>query len=391
MTPKERFLAAIAHKLPDRVPVTPDISNYIPCKLTGLPFWDIYFKNDVPLWKAYLAAASHYGIEGWMASCTNAPLIHEDAPVERTSKCTFVKDRDAMLKRTVTKTPAGDLTEELTCFRHDPPSPTDKPVKDIARDLKAFFISQPMPKALDMPVWNAMHAECDRRGFAFGVCLSYPGFQHWSWSVHRGVELLAYAEMDTPALLEEWCERDTAIGTKTLELVIAAKPDYILFGGSGTITLASPALARKYAIPALAKWSAMARKAGLPTMLHSCGKSRALVQMLVEETEVTSVNPLEEPPMGDVNLAEVKQAFGRKIGLMGNLHTTEVMLRGTPQLVREKAVAAMRAAGHGGGFVLSSGDQCGYGTPDENLFALVEAAHTYGTYDQATGALPDLP
>ena len=60
MTSRERFLTAMrAGGIPDRVPVTPDISNYIPCKRTGRPFWDIYFKNEVPLWKAYLNAADY--------------------------------------------------------------------------------------------------------------------------------------------------------------------------------------------------------------------------------------------------------------------------------------------------------------------------------------------
>jgi uroporphyrinogen decarboxylase len=94
--------------------------------------------------------------------------------------------------------------------------------------------------------------------------------------------------------------------------------------------------------------------------------------------------------MGDIDLAEVKRARGKQIALMGNLHTTEVMLRGTPALVREKSKAAMRAAGIGGGFVLSTGDQCGRETPDENLFAMLAAAKEFGVYDRATGRLPAL-
>lgn len=43
MTPKQRFLTAMqACGVPDRVPCTPDISNYIPCQRTGRPFWEIY-------------------------------------------------------------------------------------------------------------------------------------------------------------------------------------------------------------------------------------------------------------------------------------------------------------------------------------------------------------
>jgi len=44
--------------------------------------------------------------------------------------------------------------------------------------------------------------------------------------------------------------------------------------------------------------------------------------------------PMEVPPMGDCDLAEIKSRFGDRLGLMGNLHTTAVMLRGTVRDVR---------------------------------------------------------
>ena len=58
MTSRERMLAALANKQPDRVPACPDISNMIPIKLTGKPFWDIYLYKDPPLWQAYLNAVT---------------------------------------------------------------------------------------------------------------------------------------------------------------------------------------------------------------------------------------------------------------------------------------------------------------------------------------------
>ena len=82
-------------------------------------------------------------------------------------------------------------------------------------------------------------------------------------------------------------------------------------------------------------------------------------------------------------MAEVKKARGHQISLMGNLHTTDVMLRGTPADVKRAARKAIEDAGAGGGFILSTGDQCPRDTPDENLFALVEAAEEFGTYGRA--------
>ena len=392
MTSKQRMLAAIRHEIPDRVPAAPDISNYVPAKRTGLPFWDIYFFNAYPLWQAYLDAIDYFGADAWVAPDMYIPFTYEHVDVESKSEIIWDKARDAMLSRTLTHTPDGDLTTETVCYRGDPPTPTIKPVQDLAHDLKRLRWTQPLPTGIDWAALEPQLAACRQRDIAFGVTLGYPGFQGWMYVVQGGVEPLTYAEMDNPALLEEWAEWDLARGTRMLELMLDAKVlDYLLFGGSGTITLASPQLARKYCLPALKKWSRMCKEAGLPTMLHSCGKDRVLADMLAAETDIDLINPLEVPPMGDIDLAELKRAHGKRLSLMGNLHTTDVMLRGTPEYVRQVAIQAMRDAGRGGGFILSTGDQCGRETPDENLFALVEAAKQYGRYDPATGDLPDLP
>ncbi|MCX7934451.1 MAG: cobalamin-binding protein [Planctomycetota bacterium] len=56
------------------------------------------------------------------------------------------------------------------------------------------------------------------------------------------------------------------------------------------------------------------------------------------------------------------------------------MLNGSAEDVRRAARACIDAAGRGGGFILSTGDQCGRDTPVENLWALVETAREYGAY-----------
>ena len=38
-------MTAMTNGIPDRVPATPDISNMIPARLTGKPFWELYYFN----------------------------------------------------------------------------------------------------------------------------------------------------------------------------------------------------------------------------------------------------------------------------------------------------------------------------------------------------------
>ncbi|MEI6500102.1 MAG: uroporphyrinogen decarboxylase family protein [Armatimonadota bacterium] len=382
MTSRERLLTALRNGIPDRVPVAPDISMYVPMRYSGCTLQDFWTgpKNGLPHWQAYLDAADHYGLDAWTAPVFGLPLIYEDSPVEWRHESRVDPVRDVLVSTAVVRTPAGDLTQETVCYRGDQPSATVKLIKDLPRDLPRFRYTQPLPRALDVATLDTYRNACQQRGHAFGVTIPYPGYHMWSYWVQGGVATLAYAAQDTPAVLDEWLEWDLERGTREVELALQAGLDFILFGGSGTITMASPALAERCAIPALKRWSAMAKAADLPTMLHSCGKTRALADLLVAHTDVGMLNPVEPPPMGDVDLAELKETHGQRLALMGNLHTTDVMLLGSVQDVRRESLKAIRAAGANGGFILSTGDQCGRDTPDENLREMVRVAAEFGSY-----------
>lgn len=393
MTSRERVITAMRNGIPDRVPVAPDISTYMPMKRSGLTDQDFWMgcKGNTPQWQVYLDTVDYFGMDAWTAPEFGLPTIDEPTQVEWKSESVVDKVRDAMVQTTTVKTPNGEMRQVKVCYRGDQAAPAERLIKDLKKDFRKFKHTQPMPKALDLKMLQTFRSACQKRDYAFGVTLTYPGFHNWNSYVHGGIEALSYAETDTPEILQEWFEWDLERGTRLMELALQANLDYILFGGSGTITLASPELAAKYAIPALRKWSRMAKDAGLPTMVHSCGKNHVLADMLVAETDIGMLNPLEIPPAGDIDLAEIKRTHGRRLAFMGNLHTTDAMLHGTPEIIRQKAIEAMQDAGYGGGFILSTGDQCGRDTPDENIFSIVEAAKRYGRYDPTTGELPDLP
>ncbi len=110
----------------------------------------------------------------------------------------------------------------------------------------------------------------------------------------------------------------------------------------------------------------------------------------MEKASFNIIEPLEKPPSGDVDLAETKQRFGDRVALKGNLLTSGNLLHGTPENVEQEVIETLKAAGTGGGFILSSGDQVGGNTPLENLQAMIAAGKKYGRYD-AEGNLLDLP
>lgn len=377
MTGRERMLIAMQNGQPDRVPCAPDISTMIPERLTGKPFWEIELRGNPPLWKAYVDAVRYFGIDAWFIyGALN--YIYADSQIHTTSS--IVSQTEERLVMAFThSTPAGDLHGEMTYFVADSASPTGKMVKNLEQDFARLKFLYPEIIGYDAATFEAMRAEVGDLG-AFGATVTYPGFQNWYTMVQGGLEDLTYAYYDNHDLIEEWREMEHRRAVRIMELTLDAKPDFVLLGGSGSITMQSPKLFRELSLPSIKVMTRMAKEAGIPTMLHSCGKERALVEMCANETDLNCANPLEGPPMGDCDLAELKRTFGHRTAFMGNLHTTDVMLRGTVDAVERAAKQCIDDAAQGGGFILSTGDQCGRDTPDENIFKLVEVCKTYGQY-----------
>ena len=168
----------------------------------------------------------------------------------------------------------------------------------------------------------------------------------------------------------ELCDMEQRYQLASLEFALQQKPDFIFIGASGAITLQSPEIFRELSLPTLREMTRTAKQADIPTLMHCCGKEWDLLEIVTAETDLSCINPLEVPPQGDCDLAEVKETFGDRIALMGNLHTTSLMLFGSPEEVYKAACKAIDAAGADGGLILSTGDQCPRDTPEANIFAM---------------------
>lgn len=359
------------------VPVAPDISNMIPCRLTGKPFWDIYYGNDPPLWRSYLDAVRFFGMDGWHIYAGIEPRYEKD---ERTFRSEIVsRTDDRFVQRVTCGTPHGEIWQDITYYRYDPPTVTRGWIKDLKQDLPAIRHMFPHPDGYG-------RAGLDEQMKAAGedaavcCCTGVPGLHDMHGWFDGGQPSAVFAMQDYPDEFAELAALQDEHSCRMAELSLDARPDFLLLGASGLWTLSSPEVFRRFSLPTIQRVTRMCRQAGIPSMLHSCGRERELVGIFASETELDCVNPLEAPPMGDCDLAEVKREYGGRIALMGNLHTTSVMLHGTPEDVREASRQAIDAAGAGGGFILSTGDQCGRDTPLENIFAMVETARTYGRY-----------
>jgi len=379
MTPRERLLTVLAGAIPDCVPVAPDISNMIPARLTGKPFWDLYLYNDPPIWEAYIAAARHFGIDSLMDGY--APLVFpEEVPVGPAWETFIVQRTD---QRIVTQRSHADDGRRAWADRVDVYYVADPPTRGVP---PAKIGLPPVPQRFE-PLEGVRPVDRGPQGFARVKRLLGDQGLIGTWATSSVAlanedDIVRYYE--NPDLHERWAAGRVEAAERRMARLLALpaeqRPDFICVGGSGTLIFQTVAIFRQLALPAVKRAIELATAAGLPTHVHSCGPEKELVRIFAEETRLTVIDPLEVPPMGDCDLAELKRRYGGDLVLKGNLHTTEVMLRGRVDDVVAASRRAIDDAAAGGRFILSTGDQCGRDTPDENLRAMIDTARSYGRY-----------
>jgi len=380
MTSRERLLTVLSGGVPDCVPVMPDTSNMIPARLTGKPFWDLYLYNDPPLHEAYIDCVKHFGIDSLMdgyfpLSFPSPPGQEQGIPWER-----FIVFRSD--ERIITQRSRIENDERVWApivdvyYVGDPPTgwlPVEKiGLPRVPTDYEPLEGVKPVdtgPEGLKRV--KQLMGDHGMVG-AFVACSCALG----------SVEAI-YNYYDHPELHEGWARDRVEEAERRMEYILSLedRPDFICVGGSGSLVFQTVDIFRQLAFPAVKRAIEIATDAAFPTQVHCCGPEKELVKIFALETDLTAIDPLEQPPMGDCDLAELKRLYGDKIVLKGNLHTTRTMLHGTADDVVAASKKAIDEAGEGGGFILSTGDQCGRDTPDENLRAMIETARTYGRYE----------
>ena len=377
MTSRERLQRVLAGGIPDCVPVAPDFSNMIPARLTGKPFWDLYLYNDPPIWEAYVACAKRFDIDSLMDGYFPLRFPEEAAaepPWER-----FIVFRDDW--RIVTQDSWVDGRKRVwrptvdVFYAGDPPTGGMRPEKiGLPRVPKRF---EPVEGARAVDTGPGILKRVKRLMGDQGLVGVFV-----TCSCALAGEEAIFNYYDHPESHAQWAEERVAAAAERFGRIMAMdeRPDFLCVGGSGTLIFQTVDIFRQLALPAVKRVIELATAAGMPTQIHSCGPEKELVRIMAEETDLTVIDPLEVPPMGDCDLADLKHRYGRKITLKGNLHTTEVMLRGSVADVVAASKRAIDDAAEGGRFILSTGDQCGRDTPDENLRAMIETARTYGRY-----------
>ena len=138
-----------------------------------------------------------------------------------------------------------------------------------------------------------------------------------------------------------------------------------------------PHLWRKLVFPRLKEAVDTFHKRGVFVLVHSDGNILPLMDMIIE-AGVDGVHSLE--PAAGINLAEVKEKYGDKLCLIGNIDVANLLPYGSKEEVSNEVKKAITMAAPGGGYILSTCSAVTDACKPENFAMQINVGKLFGKY-----------
>ncbi len=113
-------------------------------------------------------------------------------------------------------------------------------------------------------------------------------------------------------------------------------------------------------------------------MLHSCGSIHPFIPDLIR-AGVEVLDPV-QPQAANMDPTELKREFGDRLVFHGGVDIQEILPFGSEGDVEAEVRKRISAFGPGGGYILAPSHNVQADTPPANLVAMCRAAHQYGRY-----------
>ncbi|HEB31115.1 MAG TPA: hypothetical protein ENI15_09610 [Spirochaetes bacterium] len=142
--------------------------------------------------------------------------------------------------------------------------------------------------------------------------------------------------------------------------------------------LFSPELYRKLLKPVYKKYFDFVKsKTDARIFYHTCGNIVDLLEDLIE-IGVDIINPVQVSAMGDT--AELKKRFGERLVFWGGIDTQHVMPHGNVRDVESEVRRRIQDLGPGGGYVAAAVHAIQPDVPPGNIVAMAQAVRKFGNY-----------
>ncbi len=372
MDGKQRMLNAYRGVFSDRIPIAPELWYYYPAKLMGVDM--LAFQREVPFHQALKNAFAHFDCEGWGIAFGDS--LAPD--VKRTVKETW-RNPDTLEVCTTLHAPSGDIEQREVYARHEPSWLTERYIKDPARDLDVFLHAcMADPEKMDVSPFTRAWEEIGD-AYLLEAWLGVPFFDFYGGNREGGLEAAVMDFFVQEPLFEGLQERYTDYMVRLARTICERTPfESLCIGCSWSCnSLIGPEMWRRWDKPVIAAVAQEAHRHGRLLHIHFHGRCIETVADFAE-MGIDCVCPFERPPGGDVvgldGLRQVVRLLDGHTTMNGNIHTVETLIRGTEGDVRREVREVMEAFKGNPRVILGTGDQVGYETPEENIYALIDEA-----------------
>jgi uroporphyrinogen decarboxylase len=141
--------------------------------------------------------------------------------------------------------------------------------------------------------------------------------------------------------------------------------------------LFSPRHFEEFVFPRLKQITDLCHRYGVPYVKHTDGNINSLIPGIIA-AGVDGLHAIE--PGAGMDIAQIKQDYGDRLTLLGNVDCAGVLVHGPAEAVRAETESVIHAAGMGGGFILSSSNSIHPGVPPDHYLAMRETARQVGNY-----------
>jgi hypothetical protein len=146
---------------------------------------------------------------------------------------------------------------------------------------------------------------------------------------------------------------------------------------SATGPIYSTPILKEYLIPAVQAVCELCHPHGVFVLKHTDGN----IMMFADEFFAMDIDGYQSvDPGAGMDIGVVKERWGERTLLMGNVDCARTLPYGTPEEVARETENVIRLASPGGGHILSSSNTIGYPTTAKNFLTMVETARRFGVY-----------
>jgi len=350
MTPKQRFLSAVKGGQPDKVPMFDDL-----CSVNLFEYLLGYRPKCINS-KDIMLATEKLGLDAAHIMFGEVKPLN---PVDKSGNI-YTNEWGTKYKSTSYSWPSD--------------APVDFPIKSIS-DLKNYKIPDPNePGRLDdVKLAVKMNkGEVAIVGVVLGPLTN--AFLLAGWYP------LSYSLMEDCKLATKLFEISNGYFNQAALNMIEAGVDVIIIAedlGFKSSTFFSRDTYRKNLFPYIEEQIKIIKGKNIPVFFHCDGNINSIVQDLVE-MGIDCLHPIQKT--ANMDLLQIKQEYGDKIAICGNVDSTYTLTSGSIEKVIEETKECIKIGAPGGGYILSSDSDLRDDMPVENILAMFEAGRKYGKY-----------